>query len=163
MPTLPFPLQLQEQENWCWCAISVSVDHYFNPASPWKQCRFAGAELGTDCCPTGSSEECNQIRRLDPPLRRVGRLRDRPIPRPLTLNEVKQEIDAGRPICARIQWRDGGGHFVIISGYETTPRGVVLLMIEDPAFDKSRVKFDMFLTNYHVGHGKWTGTFLLQK
>jgi hypothetical protein len=162
MANLEFPLQLQKQDNWCWAAISVSVDHFFNPASPWEQCRLAGAELGLDCCQDGSTERCNQVRRLDPPLTRVGRLRERPIPRPLTMDEIREEIDGGRPVCARIQWRDGGGHFVLISGYEVTPRGVTVLTIDDPAFDRSRVKFEKFLTDYHTGHGKWTGTFRLQ-
>ena len=90
-------------------------------------------------------------------------MRGRPIAKVLTFDEIRHEIDAERPICIRIAWRDGGGHFIVIVGYEVTPRGVNKVIVEDPARGRGRalVPYNQLLSNYDVGHGEWTATFFL--
>src|SRR5437879_6605632 len=111
---MPFQIEKQRQDKWCWAAVSVSVDHYFFPGSTSSQCQIARNVLGgLPCCsdPAG----CNTPARLQPALDAVGRLRGT-LPRRLQFDEIQQEIDARRPVCVRVGWDGGGGHFVVVSG-----------------------------------------------
>jgi hypothetical protein len=74
-----------------------------------------------------------------------------------TFAQIKTEIDAGRPVGARIGWSGGGGHFMVIYGYSrilTTE----YLDIDDPIYGKSHLPMDDFASNYQ-GSGTWTHTY----
>ena len=160
MKQLDFNMQHQEHSNWCWAAVSVSVEQFFSPGKELRQCGMAHLELGFRCCDE-PERRCNQPHRLDPPLERVNRLRGRPIAEVLSFAKVQEEIDAGRPVCVRIRWRDGGGHFVVITGYDVSPRGVEQVIVDDPFYRQSRIPIERLRSSYQVDHGKWTATFLL--
>jgi hypothetical protein len=155
---MPFPIQTQLEEEWCWAAVAASVDNYFNPISSVPQCRIATNVLNKDAC--GDPEECNLSETLQKALKVVDRLRGIRIG-PLTFAQLRQEIDAGHPVCARIAWNDGGAHFVVISGYYESPAGVRTVDISDPWYPNSIRDFDQFPGAYHGG-GKWTATFLVK-
>jgi hypothetical protein len=36
---LPLRMQYQQTSQWCWIAVAVSINHFYNPASTWTQCR----------------------------------------------------------------------------------------------------------------------------
>src|SRR5437867_2038718 len=129
---MPFQIEKQLQDKWCWAAVSVSVDHYFSPGSTFSQCRIARDVLGgLPCC--GAPDTCNTPASLRAALDDVGRFRDR-LPRPLLFDEIRQEIDARSPVCVRIGWNGGGGHFVVISGYRELASGAQLVEVSDPLF-----------------------------
>jgi hypothetical protein len=159
MAKLDFTMRSQRLREWCWAAVSVSVDRFFFPKSVWTECAIASAELGLTCC--DEAQQCNQAHLLDPPLKRLQRLKEAPIPRVLSFSEIQREIDAGNPICVRIQWTDGGGHFLVICGYAMSVAGVNKIFLEDSFYGSSEVKYEAFLTKYQ-GSGTWTGTFLLK-
>jgi hypothetical protein len=159
MANLAFTMRSQRLRDWCWAAVSVSVDRFYNLKSTWTECAIAEAELGLSCCK--SAQQCNRVHLLDPPLDRLKRLRQAPLPRVLTFAEIQEQIDAGNPICVRIEWTDGGGHFTVISGYAISRAGVNKITLEDPFYGHSEAAYDAFLTKYQ-GSGKWTGTFLLK-
>jgi hypothetical protein len=160
MKDLDFQMQKQEHSNWCWAAVSVSVDRFFDSGSSWQQCGMAHAELGLPCC-EGTDQRCNKPFFLEQALDRVGRLKGSPQPAPLSFSQIKLELDAGHPVGVRIEWNDGSGHFVLITGYNETP-GVQRLTIDDPFYDRSRVSYSGFLNRYQ-GSGAWTGTFFLKE
>lgn len=163
-----FYMQKQRQDKWCWAAVAASVDHYFSPHSRQTQCQIAQKVNGnmdgdkSRCCT--DPEPCNQPANLADALRAVGRYRDT-VPKAFTFEEVQAEIDAGRPVCVAIKWRDGGGHFVAISGYRLFDSGVRHLEISDPFYPDSTVPYDQFIDGYGAGEssgaGEWTHTFLL--
>lgn len=162
MPRLEFDMQEQEHNRWCWAAVSVSIDHFFDHNSEWRQCGIAHLELGAECCQKPVPRKCNEVHKLAPALERVGRLRGQPVGT-LTMEEVRREIDVGKsPIAIRVVWKDGGGHFPVICGYEQTPRGDMVI-VRDPFFGESIIPHDKLLTDYQVGHGAWTTSFLLKK
>jgi hypothetical protein len=155
---LPLAIQHQLQTDWCWAACSSSTSTFFDGLSPWTQCGLANAELdqSTCCGDDGSTEACNQPWYVDRALTRTGNLAARAAGQ-AAWEQVKGEIDAGRPICARIGWREGGGHFVLITGYYEagTQRG---LDIEDPWTGSASVELDQFANSYQT-LGSWTHTY----
>ncbi|WP_083802276.1 IS630 family transposase [Micromonospora sp. ATCC 39149] len=153
---LAFLMQYQQQTNWCWSATATSVSLFYNPTSGWYQCYLANAELGqSTCCSDGSAPRCNQPWYLDRALNRVGNL-DHWQVGALTMTAIRSEIDAGRPVGARIAWSGGGAHFVVISGY--LDYGTIYLAIQDPWYGPSFPSYDTFRTAYQ-GTGTWTHTY----
>src|SRR5689334_20453365 len=160
MPRLQgFDMRAQILREWCWAGVSGSIEHHYDPATDLTECKIAAAELHLSCC--DSRQQCNRVHRLDPPLERLGRLRAKPIFRPISFDEVRQEIDAGRPIAVRVGWHDGGGHFLVIFGYHVTQSGLRQVILGDPFYGDSRTSYDLFCTSYQ-GSGTWTDTFLLK-
>jgi Papain-like cysteine protease AvrRpt2 len=155
---LAFSIQRQLQTQWCWAAVSTSVSLYFNRSSTWTQCTVANKNLRrSDCC--GSPSNCNTPSVLDVPLKITGKFRTM-LERRLTLNEVQGEISGNSPVCARIAWRGGGGHFVVVAGWlvAADPESQYLY-ISDPIYLDSRVALDEFPSGYQGG-GDWTHTYL---
>src|SRR5438105_1231176 len=110
-----FQIEKQTKDMWCWAAVSVSVNRYFSPKSKWTQCRVAREVThNQNCC--GDKEACNLAEKLEDGLKAVEHWKET-LDGVLTFEQIQSEIDASRPVCARIGWRHGGGHFVIISGY----------------------------------------------
>jgi hypothetical protein len=153
---LAFTMQPQQQTNWCWSAVATSVTLYYDPGSTWVQCTVANAELGqTTCCTNGATSQCNQPWYLDLALTRVGNL-DHWAGGSIALSAVENEIDSGRLVGARIGWSGGGGHFVVLEGYQEDGAGFVY--VEDPWYGPSYVGYDTFRTAYQ-GSGSWTHTY----
>jgi hypothetical protein len=153
---LNFAMQAQQQTQWCWAAVSVSIAAYYDPGTSWTQCQMAGAELNqATCCENGSSSECNQPWYLDKALERAGALASMNAPPSSGVGEEPDEIQAGRPVCVRIGWSGGGGHFVVIEGYRYDLEQVA---IDDPWHGASDVPVNTFRTAYQ-GSGSWTHTY----
>ncbi len=118
---LRFTMQQQQQTQWCWAAVSVSVNLFYHPASGQTQCAVANVAMGqTTCCQDGSTAQCNQPWFLDQALQIVANL-NAWSPGKATLTKVKNQINNCRPLCLRIGWNGGGGHFVTMYGYSTQP------------------------------------------
>lgn len=153
---LPLTVEIQLQTQWCWAACSASVSHFYDPGSSWTQCTVVNAELGqTGCCRDGSSGQCNRPWYLDLALARTGSLAtwtDGTAPLPT----IRSQIDAARPVGARIGWASGGGHFVMISGFLDDATG--LLEVRDPIFGTSEISIASFASSYQ-GSGSWTHTY----
>jgi hypothetical protein len=156
---LPFTMQMQTQSNWCWAATASSVSHYFWRWSTWSQCRIANAELGhTDCCQSTVPAPCNVPWYLDRALTRTRNFVS--IQGPAAFSLVRAEINAGRPVGARIGWSGGGGHFMVIYGYSLIG-GVEYVDIDDPIYGKSHIPLSEFSSSYQ-GAGSWTHTYLMK-
>jgi hypothetical protein len=154
---LNFAMQHQAQSEWCWAATSVSVSAYYDPGSGWTQCTMVNAEMGlATCCEDGSSEACNTPNVLDRPLQRADVLDHKQVGS-VGYDVVKQEIDAGRPICWRIGWNGGGGHFAVIEGYQDV--GDEWLAVDDPWWGSSDVAPSTLIGGTYQGSGSWTHTY----
>ncbi|CAE6715270.1 papain-like cysteine protease family protein [Candidatus Nitrotoga fabula] len=153
---LPFNMQAQTQSNWCWAATSTSVSHFYWFLSPWTQCRVANGELNhNDCCNSPVPSPCNVPWYLDKALTRTNNFVN--ITGQVSFQQVRDEIDAGRPVGARIGWGGGGGHFMVIYGYSVAA-GVEYFDIDDPIYGKTHLTVSDFSTNYQ-GSGNWTHTY----
>jgi len=158
-----FAMQQQQQTEWCWAAVSSSVSGFYGaPAGPsggpWQQCEVVNYEQGqTTCCQNGSTAQCNVPWYLEKGLNTVGHLAGPPTPSAEAFLYVQTEINGGRPVGVRIGWSGGGGHFVVLRGYDDT-NGSQLLDVEDPWYGSSIVDYTAFSTSYQ-GSGTWTDTY----
>ena len=154
---LAFAMQAQTQTNWCWAATATSTSHFFWHFSSWTQCKVAGAELGrTDCCNSTVPGPCNVAWYLDRALTRTNNFVSY-MGGQASYATVKAEIDAGRPVGARIGWNGGGGHFMMIYGYSKIG-ATEYFDIDDPIYGKSHLTVADFASNYQ-GSGTWTHTY----
>jgi ABC-type bacteriocin/lantibiotic exporter with double-glycine peptidase domain len=146
-------MQHQIHDQWCWAAVSTSVALYFHPASQWTQCSVANTALGQrTCCQNGGTAACNQPWYLDRALQIVGSFA-RILGQRATSAQVNAEINSSKPLCLRIGWNLGGGHFVAIYGYSGN-----FVNVADPWWGSSVVDFNSFPGNYQNG-GAWTHTY----
>ena len=154
---LSFNMQPQLQSDWCWAATSTSVSLYYWTGSPWTQCKVAGAELSQNtCCQAPVPEPCNVAWSLQKALTRTNNFVS--ISSPIGFDQVKVEIDSGRPLGARIGWHDGGGHFVAIYGY-IEAGNAQYFNIDDPIYGKSHPSVSEFTNNYQQS-GSWTDAYI---
>jgi hypothetical protein len=56
-----------------------------------------------------------------------------------------------------VAWSGGGGHFVAISGYATSPSGDIVT-IDDPIQARSTLLLSTFQSSYQ-GTGSWTHSY----
>jgi hypothetical protein len=153
---LAFNMQAQTQSNWCWAATATSVSHFYWLWSTWTQCAVANNELGrSDCCNSTVPSACNVPWYLDKALTRTRNFVS--VMGPATFQQVRDEIDAGRPVGARVGWSGGGGHFMVIYGYSFVV-GTQYFDIDDPIYGKSHLSVSGFSSNYQ-GSGTWTHTY----
>lgn len=158
----------QLKSEWCWAAVSQSVDQFFPGGSNLTQCQIVTATRrdlhGLDCC-ASADPKCNQPYYLQAGLKKVRRLAEDPISSGLSLTDLKKHLSAGNPVCAMIQWRSKGAHFILISGCRTTPSGTAVVSLEDPLYGASEMPFDLFHSTApgegYRGSGVWAATFLV--
>ena len=154
---LKFRMQHQLHTNWCWAAVATSVALFYNRKSKWTQCRVANGNLRMRSCCGNRGRKCNKIGHLQESLKLVGHGEPpRFIERKIPFSGVQREIDAGRPIGVRTQWRGGEvGHYIAIVGYHS---GLEMLTVDDPTYGRSHVHYRVFCRDYR-GSGKWTRSY----
>jgi hypothetical protein len=156
---IAFPMQTQSQNNWCWAAVSSSVSRFFSAASTWTQCRIAETTLGiTGCCNNPPAHGCDVPYYLDLALQTTNNLVS--WSGPPTKTEIAAEIDTNkRPLCLRVEWSGGAGHFIVIAGF-AWQTGSDFLDIEDPYYGLSTYTIaSMNSGMYQLGNGTWTHSF----
>lgn len=152
---LPIRPIAQETPVWCWVAVGAMVLSYYNvpnlnPVGDY-QCGIIGARFGpgtpcwTNCricqVPAGAPSEITRMLREYPPFagsvfnRRVSGLDSTHTLDSISKNQIKEEIDGGRPIIVGIN--PGGGntrvsaHVALVIGYEERNEAL-FLTINDP-------------------------------
>jgi hypothetical protein len=157
---LPFNMQAQTQSNWCWAATSTSVSKFYSIFSPWTQCKVARDELSLSCCNSPVPSACNVPWYLDKALTRTKNFVSIQ-GGTITWEKVKEELQKGLVVGARIGWNGGGGHFMVIHGVSRIG-ATKYLHIDDPIYGKSVLTYNQFATNYQ-GSGSWTHTYFTKK
>jgi len=165
MPALTFRMQKQEQLNWCWAAVSASVA-VFHRDQNWRQCTVVNTVLnailgGTDCCQSGSSDQCNIPWDLRVALLRIGHLAP-PVSGPLPFAGVQSQIQNQQPIACRISSPGPTAHFIAIIGCAQTDSGQQWLTVADPSLsapETSTLLYNDLLTNYFP-NSRWDQTYL---
>ncbi|MED1803018.1 papain-like cysteine protease family protein [Brevibacillus porteri] len=119
----------QSQTNWCWAATSQSVLDYYNIFS--IQDGIVKVVKGKVVNRTATVDEVQEG------LREYGL--DSSATGSLSFSELKSELNADDPVLAGIQYKDGGGHMVVIDGYEEDGRSKYIEYM-DPAKGSHVVK-----------------------
>jgi len=159
---MPFPMEHQEEADWCWNAVSVSIEHYFDPQSNLNQPEFAVKALGVPLA------KANQPFFLSKALTDTGKLKANPDGF-LSFADIQAELNADLPVCVHIAWNEGGGHFVVITGYQFSAAGDPQLLVSDPILKDSNVvvwDYESFVLAYSPSYadaeGQWVDTCLVK-
>lgn len=166
-----FDIQQQQQSNWCWAAVTSSLLGFFNPDQAPTQCEvvkecFSETEFETeeDCCGKTTSEACNRVFKLIDALDSMDLLSIR-CNYQLSLDEIRQQIHLGAPIAIRIEWKKGGGHFVVITAVgpqHSRGDGHTWLRVADPNRESAIYITYNALKKRYRGDGEWTHTYLFE-
>ena len=166
-----FELEKQKRSEWCWAAVTASLLKFFTPDSEITQCEVVrecfsttnGYETSKDCCQHSLTEECNRPFKLVDALDRMGMLSMR-CNYPLSLDEIRDQINQGVPIAVRFKWNGGGAHFVLITAVgPPDPRGddFTWLRVADPNEPTAMYKSYKILKKDK--RGEWSHSYLFDK
>jgi Papain-like cysteine protease AvrRpt2 len=160
---LEFRMEPQRYSNWCWAAVAASVAAYYNQGTYKPQCEIADLELERkDCCtpPDDAAHfDFNVTNVFASPLNRVDCFQRLSRFQQAQPSEVREELEAGRPIGVRTVWPDGGAHFLAIVGCWSDTEGAPMLALDDPFWGRSEYSYDRFSKHYQLLGGKWNDTY----
>lgn len=153
---LNIPLIKQEQDQWCWAAVMEMVLRFHGGASD-PQCDLASTAFGLNgCCNHPDSSLCNRplpVMRISSEWSRYG-ISSSHKSNPVSFAEIMKEIDSKRPLELGLKWTEGGGHAVLLIGYddESTPK----VHIHDPWRREVVGTYDYAASAYGEGQWSWT-------
>lgn len=154
----------QCQDEWCWAAVAVAIQQFYPPPTAVKQCQVVDLVLpGNDCCHNASSTNCTMPVLLEDVLAKIKHFRGlHPPPNnDLEVKLLKDEIDAGRPVCIRFQVSQKDGHFSIVKGYDDTDSNNLKILIIDPQFPECWCSYPEVLSGYEGG-ASWTDSYFTE-
>ncbi|MDQ3917591.1 MAG: hypothetical protein M3348_03865 [Acidobacteriota bacterium] len=157
------------RDEWCWAACAEMVLRFFGVTL--DKCQVAGRALRrNDCCP--SSVGCDaglDVGQVDEAFERAGLAGNRFDA--LTFDEVRDQIegrpalgDPGlslprRPVVAGIQWQNGGGHLVVVSGWRVAADSIRYLKVNDPFYTSGDIRYQDLQSHYGPNdNGRWVHT-----
>jgi hypothetical protein len=146
--SLDLAMEKQQRDTWCWAAVSVSVRKFYGREGPLTQCEQAEWLLNRACC--SDPDLCDQMWIVDPALFTRS-------PGAFPFITVKQQIDAGHLVTARITWAAGGTHYLCVDGYNIAgpePR----VSLKDPFYGPSVIPYDRLVSAY-LDLGTWTESY----
>ena len=134
---LGFTPELQEQTEWCW-ATCLKMVLEKNGDSSKHQCDFANAayEL-TGCCLAPSSSLCNSplpVLQYSQEYNRYG-FGANYVGDSISFSAIQFEVNSGNPVQVGIAWNGGGGHAVLITGWDEDGSGDIVIWTN--SLDKS--------------------------
>lgn len=151
------PYLRQEQTNWCWAAsIQMVLRHDGNNAV--RQCDLATTLFGGACCSAPSSSVCNQgatPAQQVQVLSAYGRTGNN-INGQASYSTIQLEIGANRPVTAGIHWNGGGGHRVVIRGWNDD--NGQRIDVCDPLGGRGLIYYSDLQSGF--GMGNWYGSMI---
>lgn len=156
---LEIQLEQQLRSRWCWVSLASAIARYYKTMQV-EQARLADelVKITDTEYEIYSPEERLQKNvnfKLDVALKHVRCFSHWSTGKP-NFERVKFEINQGRPLCVRLEWRKGGAHYIMIKGYGCE-NGTVL--IDDPLHGTCRMSFNDFPEKYMVSGAVWTETY----
>lgn len=159
--SVPFTMQAQTQSNWCWAAAAASTSTYYLSTSTWTQCGVANADLPrSDCCGNPVPSACNVPWYLDTALGVTGNFAS--MTGPISKEAVILELQAYRPIGARIAWAGGGAHFVAIIGYFFLMQNHYYTIADPYTGTSTSMRTISFEQDYGSIGSQWTNSYYTQ-
>jgi hypothetical protein len=132
----------QESTNWCWAACCQSVLAYYGQiiaqcdvaetarvldyrvVNQYRGPRFGGTyccNLNNGCNCTNYMDSCTfSAGSISLILKYYGIMKNYSVESPISYDVIKNEINSWRPVVFQWAWVAGGGHFLVIRGYNTS-------------------------------------------
>lgn len=151
--------------NWCWAACSVMIFDSLSVNDPLtgnlpRMCDLASFIHAKDCCSAEYIEACDVGAWPNRVFDKYAVFHNQDAPpdhfRTLTLEQIKAEIDAGRPIEILYQWSENrGAHVALVVGYYEDGN----LDVFDPWFGwESNVTLEYVQKARYIG-GAWAASY----
>lgn len=146
----------QLQTEWCWAAcMQMGLSNWQVSAT---QCDLVSQAYGqSTCCQNGSTSQCNQpipILSIAPEWQKRN-ISTTYLARGLTVEELTTELETHPFVEIGVRWSQGGGHAILIVGYNDVTDQ---FWVHDPmipaGFDLC--DFEELKTAYGKGDWKWT-------
>jgi len=169
---LPVKEKFQEETQWCWAGVSQAVLKYYKKNK--KQGVIANFAWGRkDCNKKPVPANCNQPNYMYGTKGSIQGILNHwgvscvSTAKHLAFIKVKKQINEhppkvvggpkvkGYPLIIRYGWWNGGGHFIIIRGYDTAGKK---LHVVDPWFANGYGIFKYSYVKKKAGHHTWTHT-----
>ncbi len=158
---LPFEMEEQTEHNWCWAATAKAVSDHYTPEPSISQCTVAGMVKGVDCCRNSSGSPCNEYAFLSEALKKTNNFEDF-LNRIMLWSEIKQQIEAGKIVCAYIEWdNSNAGHYVALYGVGGIGRGTKMVYVRDPDGEDKLMTYTKF--KRYERQGRWLKTYKTTK
>ncbi|MEU7749549.1 papain-like cysteine protease family protein [Nonomuraea sp. NPDC049158] len=145
-------MQHQEKTSWCWAAAGATIAAYHGDyVSQNAFCNLAKDYPVTGVCPNDAGNPYRVQHALE---RRGFYWPGEVIENSISWTALKGQIDVERPFYAGISWAAGGGHALVVYGYDTADGGQV--MFGNPAQTPPRYRIKPY--SYFVGNDTYTWT-----
>jgi hypothetical protein len=147
---LNLTMQAQQQSNWCWAASGDTVAAYYGYSYSQNQfCDMAfGNSLNASCANDQASLSDDQNA-----FSQIGISPGNYVYDYLYYSSIIREVDANRPVMARIQWSSGGGHMEVLYGYDQSQN---LVYWGNPWPSSNRYNWATY--DYYVGNSSFSWT-----
>jgi Papain-like cysteine protease AvrRpt2 len=139
----------QEADLWCWAAVGVSMSEYYGHGT-MTQCAFVRRAVGGDDCP-------NMTFSLPGSLSLVPCLAGAPLGASLALDDLRNQLLFGFPVCLRLQLAQGLGHVVVAVRCSSGSDAFVTIL--DPA-EEGSVQVPYHVLTLGGYKGAWVDTCL---
>jgi len=126
-----------------------------------EQCSFSNDAFGLNgCCAQGQSSLCNR----PCPVFSIEGEWDRHKPNvdatfkddSLSFSDIQSVVDAEYVVECGLLWSHGGGHAVLIVGYESDEDGVEQVIVLDPQREKLEIPYSELTNAYGLGRWRWS-------
>jgi hypothetical protein len=154
----------QESSNWCWAACFQMVFNFYKFTI--SQCQMANYYFGSgcgkdDCCSKGTGGICDfglvssQI--TDGYIH--WSFPSNFTPSQITFDAILNALGTIGPVEVAVSWTAGGGHAMIVSGFETPN----LVFVNDPAYSSGPGLITYSSLQNAQGLGNWFATWTVPR
>ena len=144
----------QETPMWCWAASGEMIMSFHNKQV--SQCNQANNRFGeADCCQSPVPSKC--VKGGWPEFSKYGFASDRTSNTALSWNQIVEQIKVRKsPIAFTWRWVGGGGHMMVIFGYEIDSSNRNWVWIIDPlpvnVGTAKRIKYSAYVSGSNYEH-----------
>jgi hypothetical protein len=136
----------QDQDEWCWVAAGLTIAQFLGKGKDIDQntfCDYAHNLPNGQQCPNQPGEFSDDQAAFT----KLGMNPGQNVDSTLPFDQMKAQIDAGKPIEVGILWAAGGGHANVLYGYDSDKN---TMMYGDPWPSSARygeMQYDQYVTN----------------
>ena len=114
--SIDVPVERQQQSNWCWAASARMTARYLGGSSA-SQCQYVKWGLNSGSCPnvTGDFGTTTSAALIGAGIYSPGSVSWSAI----SYGSLQSQINSNKPVIIRWGWSSGGGHALVIKGYNT--------------------------------------------
>lgn len=147
--TLGVPNKTQEKSNWCWAASSTSILGWYGKSV--TQSAFATTVKGSTVNDTATDSEAKSG------LSAYG-LSSSYTSDYVSFSTLVTQIDNNRPLYAGWSWTSGGGHAVVIDGYDQSSEDLTVKYMDPGYGSKYWILYSDLKGGYSSADHTWDGT-----